>query len=404
MPLLPKAHEPHETFQPTGSAHRFPDMSRLLILTDPLGGSTSVQLELLLSIGTRLKHQYSIAVYTPHCGSHMAEVLRGAGFQLFLPSDHGYNLNRILRRFGHSNESMLWAEGWIREVLFQSNQLDAQRVLEGRSFDRVLNMSSTVTYPSDVWWIQGLPLDSTLRGMAGVNPVAGIAYFGSAPLVRWLDNRQFERMRRVSRKIIGGSPFVSEVFRARGVATDGTVYSVKDFGNFHPPTSHPTRDYVLLYVGKETEELDFLALKTAGVRIVGFGCKIPAATQLRRFTDWIEFRGYVPDAELANLYANAMFTVFPFTVEALGYVPIESMACGTPVLTYGRQGPGATVIDGVTGWFVQTAQEMVAKAVEIWHRGVRDGISTACVRRAQDFSVGQSVNRLVGLIEDPSGH
>ncbi len=49
--------------------------------------------------------------------------------------------------------------------------------------------------------------------------------------------------------------------------------------------------------------------------------------------------GRVSDDELARLYANAKFTVFPFIHEPFGYVPVESMACGTPpVLTYDKQG------------------------------------------------------------------
>jgi len=43
--------------------------------------------------------------------------------------------------------------------------------------------------------------------------------------------------------------------------------------------------------------------------------------------------------ELIDLYSNALFTLFTFTHELFGYVLVESMACGTSVLTYNRQGP-----------------------------------------------------------------
>lgn len=379
-------------------------MRRLLIVVDPLGGSASVQLELLLSISKGLEHEYSLAAYTPHCARSMRRLLSDAGIQVYVPEYRNFALNRILERFGRSNESMLWAEGWLRDSIFHWNEMDAERRLRFESFDRVINMSSTVRFPADVWWVQGLPLDETLRGMANSNPLAAMAHVGAGYLVNWLDTRLLSRIKAVSRRVIVNSPFVRELYEARGINVDGVVYSVKDFKAFHPSTAHPTRDYVLLYVGKETEQLDFRTLRQAGVRVVGFGCKIPTATRMRGFTDWIEFRGFVSDQELASLYANAMFTLFPFTVEALGYVPIESMACGTPVLTYGRQGPGATVVDGVTGWFVKSADEMLAKALEIWRGGTRGITSDDCIERAKLFSVHRSVSGLLGWIEGTTGH
>lgn len=374
-------------------------MKQLLIVTDPIGGATSVQLDFLLSLGHHLRRTYSVAVYTPHCGTRQREILRGAGFRLLVPDYSNYAINRILNHFGQSNESMLWAEGWFRETFFRWNQLDAEKALRCEQFDYVLNMSATVLVPCNVWWIQGMPLDETLRGMASTNLVARFADMGASSLVRWLDNELVDRMKRSSASIVTNSPFMKELYEARGVNVDGVVYGVKDFTSFQPPPDPPTRDYVLMYVGKETEPLDFPTLKEAGVRLVGFGSKIPAATRLRRFTDWIDFRGFVPQAQLAGLYANALFTMFPFTCEPLGYVPIESMACGTPVLTFDRQGPGATVVDGLTGWLVKTGEEMVHKAAELWQRRSTGISPDACVRRAQDFSVRRSASELQGWFE-----
>lgn len=368
-------------------------------MTDPMGGATSVQLDFLLSVCNQLKRDYSIAVFTPHCGPHQAEILRGAGFRLLVPNYPHYAANRILQRLGKSNESMLWAEGWLRETIFRWNQIDAQKTLQSEQFDHILNMSATVLCPCDVWWIQGMPLDETLQGMATSNLFARLADIGASPLVRWLDNGHAGRMERCARRVVTNSPFMKELYESRGVKIDGVVYGVKDFGAFQPPANHPTRDYVLMYVGKETEPLDFPTLKQAGVRLVGFGGKIPTATRMRKFTDWIDFRGFVPVEQLSGLYANALFTMFPFTCEPLGYVPIESMACGTPVLTFNRQGPGSTVVDGLTGWLVKSADDMVRKATEIWCRKSTGISPEACIRRASDFSVRRSASELLSWIE-----
>jgi glycosyltransferase involved in cell wall biosynthesis len=374
-------------------------MKRLLLVCDPLGGSQSVQLELLLSMGKRLQREFRLSVFTPYCDAEKAELIRGADFDLHAPSNHDFVLNRGLRHFGQSNESMLWAESWLRETLFRSNRLDADHALAGVAFDRVLNMSSTVPYPCDLWWIQGMPLDLTIAGMASTNWAASVAYTTASPLIARLDHRMTRIQQAISGQIVASSPFLMDLYRKRGVDVNGVIYSVKDLGPFRPSNARPSRDYVLTYVGKEIERLDFRSLKAAGVRVVGFGGKIPAGTRLSGLTDVIEFRGSVPHRELVDLYSNALFTLFPFSSEALGYVPLESMACGTPVLTFDRQGPGETVVNGRTGWLVQSRDEMVRKAEELWHRGMTGISSDACVQRASAFSLRRSVDELMVRFE-----
>ncbi|MBI1862213.1 MAG: glycosyltransferase [Deltaproteobacteria bacterium] len=62
------------------------------------------------------------------------------------------------------------------------------------------------------------------------------------------------------------------------------------------------------------------------------------------------FLGYQSDQSLADLYAGARALLFP-GVEDFGIVPIEAMACDTPVIAYGKGGVLDTVVDGKTGLF-----------------------------------------------------
>jgi glycosyltransferase involved in cell wall biosynthesis len=62
----------------------------------------------------------------------------------------------------------------------------------------------------------------------------------------------------------------------------------------------------------------------------------------------IEFVGVVADEELRVLYQNALALIFP-AMEDFGLAPVEAMACGTPVIGYGKGGCAESVIDGVTG-------------------------------------------------------
>ena len=47
----------------------------------------------------------------------------------------------------------------------------------------------------------------------------------------------------------------------------------------------------------------------------------------------VVFTGYVPDADVPALYRHAALFAFPSLYEGFGRPPLESMACGTPVVT-----------------------------------------------------------------------
>jgi glycosyltransferase involved in cell wall biosynthesis len=62
----------------------------------------------------------------------------------------------------------------------------------------------------------------------------------------------------------------------------------------------------------------------------------------------IEFRGWIPDADLPELYAGCKALIFPGE-EDFGIVPVEAMASGKPVVAFAKGGAVETVEDSRTG-------------------------------------------------------
>ena len=73
----------------------------------------------------------------------------------------------------------------------------------------------------------------------------------------------------------------------------------------------------------------------------------------------------VNTAELCRLYNSVRATVYPSYFEGLGLVPLESMACGTPVVGVAEGGIRETVMDGVTGTLTNRDEEEFGQAVAL---------------------------------------
>ena len=77
----------------------------------------------------------------------------------------------------------------------------------------------------------------------------------------------------------------------------------------------------------------------------------------------VSFRSLVSDDELVKLYNQARLTIYTPIMEPFGFVPLESMACQTPVVGVREGGVRESVTDGVTGLLVDREPEAVAATI-----------------------------------------
>lgn len=105
-----------------------------------------------------------------------------------------------------------------------------------------------------------------------------------------------------------------------------------------------------------------------------------------RISHRIQFRGYVPEAELPIAIGQAIGLVFPSLWEGFGLPILEAMACGTPVITsdFGSMpevaGEAALLVDPYNVGMIAAAMRL------LWHdSAARSQLQAAGLKRVEAF-------------------
>lgn len=149
-----------------------------------------------------------------------------------------------------------------------------------------------------------------------------------------------------------------------GIEPTGLVYPPVNTEIFKPHEVEK-RNQLLLYLGShygDTQEYLLREicelLKDKSFDVLVLGNKV-VGDRLKQAFDVTNISG-VSDEKLARIYSECAATICSQKWELFGYVPVESMACGTPVLAFDCMGPQETIIDGKTGWLAKNKQEFLA--------------------------------------------
>lgn len=140
------------------------------------------------------------------------------------------------------------------------------------------------------------------------------------------------------------------------------------------------------------------ACKAAGkkLKIVGEG---PSMKELKkRAGKEVEFLGKISDEELKSVYQKAKALIFP-QLEDFGIVPLEAMACGTPVIAFKRGGALETVTENVSGlFFEQQNQDSLVEAIHRFEKKKWDPVEVS--RSVERFSSARFKSELLHFIEE----
>lgn len=171
-----------------------------------------------------------------------------------------------------------------------------------------------------------------------------------------------------------------------------------------PPGSPATRAaYVVASRQVAYKRIDLIAAAFATMPqhrlcIVGDG---PAHGAIRRAAAGapnIEFVPSLPEAALVDALRNARAFVFAGE-EDFGIVLAEALACGTPVIAYGRGGAAEIVTPGTGVLFGEQTQAAIAAAVAAFEAQQGAFTSHACRIAAERFGIARFRQALMAAVE-----
>jgi glycosyltransferase involved in cell wall biosynthesis len=176
------------------------------------------------------------------------------------------------------------------------------------------------------------------------------------------------------------------------------VHPPLDGARFHRNADSSVGDYYLVasrLVPYKRVDLAIAATAKLGRRLVVAGTG-PVKAGLH--DSHVEYLGHVSDQRLAELMRHARALIFP-AFEDYGMTPVEMMACGRPVIAYGKGGALETVVDGITGVFA--AQQSVDSFVDAIERfESREFDSNRIAEHARSFSFDGFAEQLHEAITD----
>jgi glycosyltransferase involved in cell wall biosynthesis len=243
--------------------------------------------------------------------------------------------------------------------------------------------------------------------------------------MRYIWNMYAESMRRANPVVRALFPWISNYLRLYDVTSAARVdqfvanshnvaarvrrYWRRDADVLHPPvavedfTFSPKHEGFYLYVGELVDYkradviVDAFTKLGAPLVVIGSG---PDEKRIRRSAGAnITFLGRTDFATLRDHYERCRAFVFA-AEEDFGIVPVEAMACGKPVIAFGKGGALETVIEGATGMFFhEQTPAAVVEAVRAFEANASGFDPHAIRAHAETFATPLFKAKFLRLVE-----
>ena len=230
----------------------------------------------------------------------------------------------------------------------------------------------------------------------GITKKFGFLYFILSNFIKEKPDR--ENLKQADQLIVN-SYFSKENFLSSYGVLGKVVYPGVDTEIFKPDFEEKRENSILsigIYHPIKAQDLVIKALslipekKRPSLKILGFGNSGVSGMELQYLKNLrnklglqkeIEFNTFFLGKDIIRYYQKAYLTISAHFLEPFGLTPIESMACGTPVVAVREGGFRETVKHGKTGLLVERDPKKLADAIlylienkEVWKRFSENGI------------------------------
>ena len=202
----------------------------------------------------------------------------------------------------------------------------------------------------------------------------------------------FERNRFLTfDNIFANSTWTKTIFEyLYGIPIEDIIFTI-DFDLFRPAKT-------------SLESEKFIAVPTASLRFDPEGLKILKKLQedhipLKTYGSFripgFDNLGYIDDEEMVKILGGASATLFLFNYEALGLIPFESLACGTPVITYNKQGPSLELRSNPNVHFIDSYIKLRDLCKSYINETKTDDVVQQCRKSVIQYSAENVVDNLL---------
>ncbi|WP_372394558.1 glycosyltransferase [Azospirillum sp. HJ39] len=358
---------------------------------------------------------------------------------------HTHTMARALTRLGHAVQVVTpWKGGGAAAGISVEDGVTVQRVDPGPSMQAVLDRFRTnrrlaeavrsfrpdvvhaAEFDADAWWLTRFSTIPVVTRLA--TPTGMVADTNAQPwgphthLLNALERDQTRRSaaiyastRAIAQRVADYWRIAPELIQVIPNSID--LAAVRAAGSGTPPV--PLPDRFIVFFGRLEGRKGIAALGRAipdvlaanpGLHLVMVGGEDPASAavigQFRRdvapVAGRVHFLGALPRNDALAVVARAELAVVPSLWESFGFVVVEAMALGVPVVASDCGGFPEIVEQGRSGWLVPPGEAAPLRDMLIARLADRAGLeaaSAAGLERARDFDVDGVAARVASLLE-----
>lgn len=166
-----------------------------------------------------------------------------------------------------------------------------------------------------------------------------------------------------------------------------------------------TRDAILLVKALQERGIDSRLTLPGGIGDQSYYDDLKELVSRLDLQDCVEFPGLLSQQELATLYKKSDICFFPsYWQSGLSAVPLEAMACGCAVITYGNENSREVILNNQTGFIIpqgdcDAAGLVIKRLIDDpdLYRGIMDNAHSKIER---NFTMERYVDDIEGFLEE----